>query len=70
MNEILIKELIKCKLNAASTIIGHLPPETAEEIRSFGRVILESLNESYRETNWQPSKKSKPSDKLSNVPIE
>lgn len=70
MNEALIKKLIKYKLDAASTIIDHLPPDMSEEIRSMGRVILENLNESVRGINEQPSKKSKPLDKLSNVQIE
>lgn len=70
MNELIMKKLIKYKLNAAEAIVEHLPLEISKEIKVLGRVILESLNESSQEMNKQADKKSKPSDNLNNVIIE
>ncbi|HYE83391.1 MAG TPA: hypothetical protein VEG39_14640 [Clostridia bacterium] len=70
MNEALVKEIVKCKLHIANTIIEQLPTEIAEEIRKTGKVILESLNEGSKDIKEQPVKKAKTSDKLNNVPIE
>lgn len=70
MDDKLIKELIKCKLNAAGAIIEHMPPELSKEIKNMGIAILEGLNESSLEMKEQGSGKTKPSDKLYNVPVE
>lgn len=70
MNELLVKCLIKYKLNAAEIMVDRLPSEISKEIKVLGRVILESLNESSQEMKDQSDKKSKPSGKLSNVIIE
>ena len=70
MNEALIKELIKYKLNAAGTIIDHLPAEMSEEIRNVGKTILEGLNESSRKMIEETSREKKTSNKLNSVPVE
>ena len=70
MNEALIKELIKHKLNAADIIVNSLPTQISEEIKNLGRVILDSVNESCNEMKEKPTQKSKGSDKLDNIPIE
>ncbi|KJS84741.1 MAG: hypothetical protein JM58_10500 [Peptococcaceae bacterium BICA1-8] len=70
MNETLIKEIIKYKLNVAGTIIDHLPTIMSEEIKNLGRAVLEGVNESSQEIKEQQSKKAKSADKLENVPIE
>jgi hypothetical protein len=70
MNEALIKELIKYKLNAADTIVSSLPHEISGEIKKLGRTILASVNESCNAMKEQPASKAKRSDKLDNVPIE
>lgn len=70
MNELLVKNFIKYKLNTAEAIVEQLPLEVSKEIKALGRVILESLNESSQEMNGQSDKKSKPKDKLNNVIIE
>jgi hypothetical protein len=70
MDEELINKLIKYKLNAAGKIVDRMPEKVSAEIKDFGRVILESVNENVREMKEQPSEKTKPSDKLNHVPIE
>lgn len=70
MNEKLIKELIRCKLDAANTIIDHMPSEMSEEIRNVGRVILEGLNESLEGIKERPSCKTGSSEKLNSIPVE
>jgi hypothetical protein len=70
MNEVLIKELVKLKLNAADAIISNLPPKVSEEIKSLGRIILESVNESCKDMKGQEASKVEHKDKLDNVPIE
>lgn len=70
MNEVLIKELIKCKLNAADRVINNLPPEISKEIKDLSRLILESINESCSERKENKESKPKASNKLENVPIE
>lgn len=68
MNEILIKSLIKHKLDMVDLIVNSLPEKVSEEVKGLGRIILESVNESFREKKEQPGGKSK--GKLENVPIE
>lgn len=70
MNEALIRELLKYKLNAADIIINSLPSKISGEIKNLGRVILESVNEGLNEMKEQPASEAKRSDKLDNVPIE
>jgi hypothetical protein len=70
MDEELINKLIKYKLNAVGKIVDRMPEKMSAEIKDFGRVILESVNENVREMKEQPSKETKPSDKLNHVPIE
>lgn len=70
MNELLVRNLIRYKLNAAEAIVERLPLEISEEIEALGRVFLESLNEGSQEMKKQPDKKSKPLDNLKNVIIE
>jgi hypothetical protein len=70
MNEVLIKELVKFKLNAADALLDSMPSKVSEEIRSFGKVILESVNESCKEMKEKPPSKAKPSSKIDNVVIE
>lgn len=70
MNEKLIKELIKYKLNAANSIIDHLPAEMSMKVNNLRRVILEGVSEGLVEMKEQASKKSKPGDKLDSINIE
>lgn len=70
MNERLIKGLIRIKLTTADTIIGQLLPELSGEIRSFGRIILEALNEGPRDMKGQDENKRETSGAISNIPVE
>jgi hypothetical protein len=70
MNELLVRNLIRYKLNAAEAIVERLPLEISKEIKALGRVILESLNEGSQEMKKQPDKETKPSNNLKNVIIE
>lgn len=70
MNEELLKELIKLKMYTACEILDFLPPKVSEEVKNLGRIVLEGINESTKEMKEQQGIKSKPSDKLDNVPIE
>lgn len=70
MNEALIKKLIKYKLCAADAILGSMPPKVSDEIRSFGRVVLEGLNEGFSMVEEKAVLKSKGTGKLDNIPIE
>jgi hypothetical protein len=70
MNEVLIKELIKLKLNAANKVVNNLPPKMSEEIKDFGRIVLEGVTESCNEIKAQPASKPKHPGKLENVTIE
>jgi hypothetical protein len=70
MNEALIKDIIKCKLKVADTIVGSLPPSISEEVRKLGRTILEGINESMDKTKEQAASTVKGSGKLENVHIE
>ena len=70
MNETIIKEVIKFKLQAAETLVDCLPTKVSEEIKDLGRIILQSVNENMNLINENSSKKSKQSDKLNDIPIE
>lgn len=70
MNEALIKELIKCKLNAANAIVNSIPSNAAEEIKNFGRIILEGIEESCRDIKEKNKEKSKKSNNLDKIDIE
>jgi hypothetical protein len=70
MNEILLKKIIKLKLNTAETVINQLPPEISKGFKEFGRIIFECVNEGFQETTENPSEKSKSSNKLNNISIE
>ncbi|MCQ1529039.1 MULTISPECIES: hypothetical protein [Lutispora] len=70
MNEALIKELIKYKLNAANAIVNSMPPKAAEEIRSFSRIIMEGIEEGCKAMNEKNTLNSKKSNKLDKIDIE
>jgi len=70
MNEELINKFVKYKINIAGKLVEHLPTKASAELKDLGRLIIESVNESVLEMKEQPTKKSTPSDKLNNVPIE
>ncbi len=70
MNEVIIKELIRIKINAARAIVDNLPPGMSQEIKDLGRIILRSVNEISQETERRPAKGTEPSDKVTGVPIE
>jgi len=70
MNEKLIKDLIKCKLNIVDSIIDSLPAKMSEGVKGLGRIVLESVNESSEEMKKQPAKKPSSENKLQNVSIE
>lgn len=70
MNETLIKELIKYKLNMADAALNSLPPEVSGEIKKLGRVVLEGLNEGCKAIKEKPAPKVKDAEKLENIPIE
>ncbi|MDD2492221.1 MAG: hypothetical protein PHV12_08550 [Bacteroidales bacterium] len=69
MNEALIKELIKYKLNAANLIVNSLPHNVTEEIRGLGRIIIEGINEGCKDINQQNITNSKKSKNLNNITI-
>lgn len=70
MNEELTRQLIKLKLNAANSIISHLPPEISEEIKGLGRLIIMEANETLKALDKQPANKTKRDNKLDNIEIE
>ncbi|MDF2597153.1 MAG: hypothetical protein K0R69_3494 [Clostridia bacterium] len=70
MNEALIKDLIKCKLNIVDSIINSLPEKVSEDVKNLGRIVLESVNDSCEEIKKQPLMKLKTENKLQSVPIE
>lgn len=67
LNKALIKELIRCKLNAANAVVDSMPPEIAEEIRELGRLIVEGINECCNDIK---TKNPSTTNKLNNIPIE
>lgn len=69
MNEKLIKDLVKFKLIAADEILSHLPQKVSNEVKDFGRIILEGVNENLKTIDEQ-HKKTKSSSKLNDIPIE
>lgn len=70
MNETLIKELIKIKINAAGAIVDNLPPKIAEEMKGFRKIVLESIKESLQDMEEQPAKDTKSGNKLESINIE
>lgn len=69
MNEKLIKDLVKFKLNAADEILSHLPQKISNEVQDLARIILEGVNENLK-TIDERHKKTKSSSKLNDIPIE
>ncbi len=45
MNEKLLKQFIRLKLDAAGAVIEHMPQPLSKEIQKAGRIILEVMNE-------------------------
>jgi hypothetical protein len=70
MNEMLIKNLIKYKLNIVESIIDTLPEKMSEDAKNLGKIILEGVNESFQEIKEQPVKKPKSEVKLENITID
>lgn len=70
MNEALIKELIKHKLNAVNTIVNSMPPNVAEEVRDFSRIIMEGIEEGCKAINEKNTSNSRKSNKLDKIRIE
>ena len=64
MNEELIRNLVKWKLDATDKLIDRLPERLSMEIKQFGRIFLESVTERVQEKNEQPT------NPLNPVPIE
>lgn len=61
MNEVLVKELIRCKLAAADRITGLLPPELSKEVKSLRRILWECLAE---------KPETRPREGINNIKIE
>ncbi|MDF2889930.1 MAG: hypothetical protein K0R80_297 [Clostridia bacterium] len=70
MNEEIIKNLVKYKLNLAEAILDSLPEKLSQDARKLGKLILDGVNESLQEMKEKPVEKSKSSDKLENITIE
>lgn len=45
MNEDLIRQMVRLKMDAAERIIDLLPPETSNIIIDFGKLVFESIEE-------------------------
>ena len=70
MNETLIKELVKMKMNTAGKIIDRLPPDISEEIKDLRRVIMESVKENIQEEKARPPKEKGSYKPVNHVIIE
>jgi hypothetical protein len=70
MNEEIIKNFVKYKLNLAEAMIDCLPEKLSEDAKKLGKLILDGVNESLQEIKEKPVKKSKSSDKLEKITIE
>ena len=49
MDQALIKMIVKTKVEIAGRIIDCLPEKAAKEIRDFGKLVLESIEEDLKE---------------------
>ncbi|MDF2531817.1 MAG: hypothetical protein K0Q65_1398 [Clostridia bacterium] len=70
MNEEIIKNLVKYKLNLAESMLDSLPEKLSQDARKLGKLILDGVNEGVQEMKEKPVEKSKSSDKLENITIE
>jgi hypothetical protein len=68
MNEENLKKMVKLKMDIAKEVIGVLPPETSKKIISFGRLVLDSIEENLSQAESEPKKE--PKDKVNNINIE
>jgi len=59
MNNLLIKKIIRYKLNAADVILDWMPLKKAEKIKNFGKIILEELNEHSNSSTKRESSSNK-----------
>ncbi|MBC7961167.1 MAG: hypothetical protein H7X94_15005 [Vallitaleaceae bacterium] len=70
MNEVLVKKIIKYKLDRANALMDLLPAKVSEEVKSFGKVLLETMNENFSEEARNQTKPDKSPEGLHNVTIE
>jgi hypothetical protein len=68
MNEELLKSIIKSKLKIAEKMVDHLPDEVSGEIKRFGKMVIEGINEFSQDKQENPQKKQ--SKELEKIPIE
>ena len=64
MNETLVKNIVKYKLNAAEKLLDCLPSEISNSLKDLGRLMLKSINENSQELKEQPINKTKPGGRL------
>ena len=70
MNKDLIKQIIKCKFHAANAIMSYLPSYISDEMKEFGKIIVESIDESLNVENKSTVRKTRPGGKLDEITIE
>jgi hypothetical protein len=70
MKQALIKKVVKYKLHAARMLVDCLPPKASEQIKDFGRVILEGINENCMEAENKVAHTAKDDERLDNITIE
>jgi len=58
MNDDLIRQMIRLKMDAAERFIEVLPPETSKIIIDFGKLVLKSIEEYLGSTKAGPSNAS------------
>lgn len=70
MNEKLLKQLIRLKLDAAGAVIEHMPRLLSNEMQKAGRIILEVMNERMQDMKGNDSGMEKASAELDSIHIE
>lgn len=70
MNEKLLKQLIRFKLDAAGAVIEHMPRPLSKEIQKAGRIVLEVVDERMQGMKEPDADKEKASGDIINVQIE
>lgn len=68
MNEELLKSIIKSKLKIAEKMVDCLPGEASSEVKRFGKMVIDGINEFSQDKQENPQKKQ--SKELEKIPIE
>lgn len=70
MNEALVKKVIQYKLNIAGSLIELLPSKVSDEVKSLGKVIMESMNENFQDKTKAHDQPTKSTEGINSVTIE